>query len=226
MSTNAVTTSNANPPVIRSGSLARGLTLRRVYDNLTKPFSLSSRAHTPSFARVPTRIPVSSSPSQHTKDYSVDPESPPTFLSRAMKSDVPESNSDSLISLPFRLDIQMARNKIERNIPYLRQSWGRVDFVAVVGFWVSFVLATLGLERGTYHIGTFRALSVLRTARLLSITNGTAVSDILLLILSCIFLMLGIRRSCARLRLSALCWQTWYILLFLLWCCSREFSFV
>ncbi|KAI9570096.1 Ion transport protein-domain-containing protein [Boletus coccyginus] len=171
MSTNSASNSNVNAPMVRSSSLARGLTMKRVLDNLAKPFSLSSHARTPSFARVPTRMPPSSSALQH-GDGS--PEDPPTFLSRAMKSDVPESDPDALVSLPFRLDIQLAWSKIVRNIPYLRQSWGRVDFVAVIGFWVSFVLATTGLERGTHHIGIFRALSVLRTARLLSITNGTA----------------------------------------------------
>ncbi|KAH0835701.1 Ion transport protein-domain-containing protein [Lanmaoa asiatica] len=174
MSTNSAPNGSINTPIMRSSSLARGLTMKRLYDNLTKPFSLSSHARTPSFARVPTSMSPSSSTFQHAKCYSEDPESPPTFLSRAMKSDVPKSDSDALVSLPFRLDIQMARSKIVRNIPYLRQSWGRVDFVAMIGFWVSFVLATVGLERGTYHIGVFRALSVLRTARLLSITNGTA----------------------------------------------------
>ncbi|KAF8122971.1 Ion transport protein-domain-containing protein [Boletus edulis] len=163
-----MTTNSASPghvdapaPIRRTGSLARGYTLRRVYDNLAKPFSLSLSSHSraPSFARVPTRIP---------------PELPPTFLSRVMKSDVQESDPSSLISLPFKLDIEMARSKLERNIPYLRQGWGRIDFLAVTGFWVSFALATAGLERGVHHIGIYRALSVLRTARLLSITNGTA----------------------------------------------------
>lgn len=119
-----------------------------------------------------------------------------------MKSDVPQPDPDALVSLPFRLDIQLAQSKMARNIPYLRQSWGRVDFVAVFGFWISFVLATLGLERGTYHIGIFRALSVLRTARLLSITNGTAVSDIPFLILSCKFLMLPIQTIMHSLKIA------------------------
>lgn len=119
-----------------------------------------------------------------------------------MKSDVPKSDPDALISLPFGLDIRLAQSKIVRNIPYLRQSWGRVDFVAVFGFWVSFVLATLGLERGTYHIGVFRALSVLRTARLLSITNGTAVSDIPFSFLSCTFLMLSIQTIMRSLKIA------------------------
>ena len=94
-----------------------------------------------------------------------------------MKSEVADANPDVFISLPFQLDLQVSRSKIERNIPYLRQGWGRIDFLAVIGFWVSFALATGGLERGSHHIGIFRALSVLRTARLLAVTNGTAVSE-------------------------------------------------
>ena len=119
-----------------------------------------------------------------------------------MKSDVPKSDPDTLISLPFSLDVQLARSKLARNIPYLRQSWGRVDSVAVFGFWVSFVLATLGLERGTYHIGIFRALSVLRTARLLSVTNGTAVSEIPFLIQISTFLMLPIQTIMHSLKIA------------------------
>ncbi|KAF8548118.1 hypothetical protein OG21DRAFT_1489654 [Imleria badia] len=173
MSTNSAPNANIHSPIMRSGSLARGHTLRRVYDNLAKPFSLSLSSHAQplSFARVPTRMPPSSS-ALHGEGYSEDPE-PPTFLSRVMKSDVPKSDPDALVSLPFSLDIQMARSKLERNIPYLRQGWGRIDFLAVTGFWVSFALATAGLERGNHHIGIYRALSVLRTARLLSVTNGT-----------------------------------------------------
>lgn len=178
MSTNSAPNTHVYAPLKRSGSLARGYTLRRVYDNLAKPFSLSlsSHARTPSFARMPTRMP--SSTTAYDESYSGDTELPQTFLSRAMKSDIPKSDRDTLISLPFKLDIQMARSKLVRNIPYLRQGWGRIDFIAVVGFWVSFALTTTGLERGTHHIGIFRAFSVLRTARLLSITNGTTVSDI------------------------------------------------
>jgi hypothetical protein len=50
--------------------------------------------------------------------------------------------------------------------------------VSVIAFWITFVLAQTGVEHGAvHHIGVFRALSVLRTARLLSITSGTTVSD-------------------------------------------------
>lgn len=93
----------------------------------------------------------------------------PTFFSTAFKSD------NEVLSLPFRLSVQRAHDVTRRNLPYLRQSWLRIDFVAVTSFWICFALAMSGVERGTYHIGIFRALSVLRTARLLAITSGTTV---------------------------------------------------
>lgn len=92
----------------------------------------------------------------------------PTFLKTAFKSD-----NDDVLSLPFRLSIQRSHMGTERNLPYLRQSWNRIDFIAVLSFWVTFALSMAGVERGKYHIGIFRALSVLRTSRLLAITSGT-----------------------------------------------------
>ncbi|EKM51356.1 uncharacterized protein PHACADRAFT_263446 [Phanerochaete carnosa HHB-10118-sp] len=95
--------------------------------------------------------------------------SQPTFLSRALKSD----NSSGALSLPFRLSVQKSHDSTQRNLPYLRHSWTRIDFVAVLSFWICFGLAAAGVEHGSYHIGIFRALSVLRTTRLLAITSGT-----------------------------------------------------
>lgn len=94
--------------------------------------------------------------------------SEPTVFSTALRSDNPD-----VLGLPFRLSVANARHQTQRNVPYLRHSWTRIDFVAIIGFWVCFALATAGVERGEYHIGIFRALSVLRTARLLAITSGT-----------------------------------------------------
>ncbi|EPS97893.1 hypothetical protein FOMPIDRAFT_1127618 [Fomitopsis schrenkii] len=94
--------------------------------------------------------------------------SEPTVFSTALRSDHPD-----VLGLPFRLSVANARHQTQRNVPYLRHSWTRTDLVAIVGFWVSFALATVGVERGEYHIGIFRAMSVLRTARLLAITSGT-----------------------------------------------------
>lgn len=57
---------------------------------------------------------------------------------------------------------------------FLRHSWNRVDVVAVVAFWIAFALALGGQESANHHhIYIFRALSVLRCARLLTATSGT-----------------------------------------------------
>ncbi|KAJ7479857.1 Ion transport protein-domain-containing protein [Mycena latifolia] len=77
------------------------------------------------------------------------------------------------LALPFRLSITSAADQTRRNAPYLRHSWSRIDGVAILAFWASFALASTGIERGAHHIRVFRALSALRTARLLTITSGT-----------------------------------------------------
>jgi voltage-dependent calcium channel len=90
--------------------------------------------------------------------------------------------------IPFVAAIEKLRSLSKRGVPYLRHSWSRIDFVAIVGFWIAFALSMTGTERvvstdpssGTAtlvrHIGVFRALSVLRCARLLAVTKGTTVS--------------------------------------------------
>ncbi|KAJ5902179.1 hypothetical protein N7495_002707 [Penicillium taxi] len=57
---------------------------------------------------------------------------------------------------------------------FLRHSFNRLDFVAVVAFWISFFLALSGIE-ATRQLFIFRMLSSLRILRLLSLTNGTSV---------------------------------------------------
>ncbi|KAK4999616.1 calcium channel protein, partial [Elasticomyces elasticus] len=57
---------------------------------------------------------------------------------------------------------------------FLRHSFTRLDFLAVVSFWISFVIALLGIESGR-HAYVFRMLSCLRILRLLGITSGTSV---------------------------------------------------
>lgn len=58
---------------------------------------------------------------------------------------------------------------------FLRHSFNRLDFLAVVSFWISFVLAHLSVEENS-HMYVFRMLSCLRILRLLSLTTGTSVS--------------------------------------------------
>lgn len=161
--------------------------LRRFRYNLTRPFVLAHHSMTASVEpSVPEATPKRSSASRARSD-TVQSKTPmmekaerlhshvrnpsePTFLSKALRSD----NGD-MLSLPFRLSVEKSQNTTQRNLPYLRHSWTRIDFVAVTSFWISFGLAVAGVERGEYHIGIFRALSVLRTARLLAITSGTTV---------------------------------------------------
>ncbi|PKS07867.1 hypothetical protein jhhlp_006475 [Lomentospora prolificans] len=57
---------------------------------------------------------------------------------------------------------------------FLRHGFNRLDFVAVVAFWISFVLGISGLEK-RHHIYVFKMLSCLRIIRLLALTNGTAI---------------------------------------------------
>jgi hypothetical protein len=90
--------------------------------------------------------------------------------------------------IPFVTVIQKQRSLIKRGVPYLRHSWSRIDFIAIVGFWIAFTLSVTGVDRTVSvnpatktailvrHIGVFRVLSVLRCARLVAVTNGTTVS--------------------------------------------------
>ncbi|KAL1962687.1 hypothetical protein VTN77DRAFT_9231 [Rasamsonia byssochlamydoides] len=57
---------------------------------------------------------------------------------------------------------------------FLRHSFNRLDFVAVVSYWISFFLSMVGYEF-SHHIYIFEMMSCLRILRLLGITNGTSV---------------------------------------------------
>ncbi|KAH7326761.1 Ion transport protein-domain-containing protein [Stachybotrys elegans] len=57
---------------------------------------------------------------------------------------------------------------------FLRHSFNRLDFVAVLSFWISFVLGITGIEH-EYRIYVFKMLSCLRILKLLALTHGTAI---------------------------------------------------
>ncbi|KAI0387275.1 Ion transport protein-domain-containing protein [Hypomontagnella monticulosa] len=57
---------------------------------------------------------------------------------------------------------------------FLRHGFNRLDFIAVVSFWIAFVLSITGIEVEK-HLFIFRMLSCLRIVRLLALTNGTAI---------------------------------------------------
>lgn len=162
--------------------------------NLSRPFALphksmslpretsstSMHRETPSRTRsdtVQSQTPMMEKALAHAQQVHSHIRNPsqPTFFSKALRSENPD-----MLALPFRLSVTNSREQTQRNVPYLRHSWSRIDFVAIVSFWISFILASAGVERGQYHIGIFRAMSVLRTARLLAITSGTTVSRTLI----------------------------------------------
>ena len=59
---------------------------------------------------------------------------------------------------------------------FLRHGFNRLDFIAVVAFWISFVLGVTGLEN-KHSVYVFRMLSCLRIIRLLALTKGNLVSS-------------------------------------------------
>jgi hypothetical protein len=58
---------------------------------------------------------------------------------------------------------------------YLRHSFNRTDFVAVVSYWIAFALNLLDIENSRVVL-VFEMLSCLRIIRLLNLTSGTSVS--------------------------------------------------
>lgn len=75
-------------------------------------------------------------------------------------------------AMPETVEEQMRLHLARR--AFLRHGFNRLDFVAVVSFWIAFVLGFTGLEH-KYHLYVFRMLSCLRIIRLLALTNGTAI---------------------------------------------------
>ncbi|GAB7348680.1 hypothetical protein MBLNU459_g7040t3 [Dothideomycetes sp. NU459] len=69
---------------------------------------------------------------------------------------------------------RVAQKKRLAHRAFLRHSFNRLDFVAVVSFWVSFVIGIFGVE-SQKHVYVFRMLSCLRILRLLLISSGTSV---------------------------------------------------
>ncbi|CUS06927.1 unnamed protein product [Tuber aestivum] len=57
---------------------------------------------------------------------------------------------------------------------FLRHSFNRLDFVAVISYWISLWLCITGVE-AERHLYVFRMMSCLRILRLLGITSGTSV---------------------------------------------------
>ena len=114
------------------------------------------------------------------------PHTPTTPYARKPPTNAPQTHIQSQSgtwylhqnnATPFQIAVARQRILSEQSSTYLRHSWNRTDFVAVCSFWVMFGLAVSGMEtQENAHVYVFRALSVLRTARLLAVTKGTSVS--------------------------------------------------
>ncbi|KAF4510443.1 hypothetical protein G6O67_002330 [Ophiocordyceps sinensis] len=75
-------------------------------------------------------------------------------------------------ALPETLEEQQRLQLARR--AFLRHSFNRLDFVAVVSYWISFTLGIAGIEH-RHHLYVFKMLSCLRILRLLALTHGTAI---------------------------------------------------
>ena len=79
-----------------------------------------------------------------------------------------------VLEAPFQQAVAKQHSLSAAGRPYLRHSWHRIDMLAVVCYWVTFILAITGQEAtAERHTYIFRSLSVLRAGRLLVITSGT-----------------------------------------------------
>ena len=96
------------------------------------------------------------------------------------KENVPEpSIIRSFTNVQAQADIpghsrQQQRIRLARRA-FLRHSFNRLDFLAVVSFWISCILKIVMLQPSR-HIYIFQMLSCLRILRLLGLTSGTSVS--------------------------------------------------
>ncbi|KHN98590.1 cation channel family protein [Metarhizium album ARSEF 1941] len=106
------------------------------------------------------------------------------FRPQRQKSVIGSSQTElqhSIFSRSFTTIMQTLPSTIEEQQRYqlarrafLRHSFNRLDFVAVVSFWVAFLLGITGIE-SQHRIYLFRMLGCLRILRLLALTHGTAI---------------------------------------------------
>lgn len=82
-----------------------------------------------------------------------------------------QQQADQAGDSPQQQRIHLARRA------FLRHSFNRLDFIAVVSYWIFFILSLIS-HQSLNHLFVFRMLSCLRILRLLLLTNGTAVSSI------------------------------------------------
>ena len=92
----------------------------------------------------------------------------PSFSAPEMLRSFTAKQGEAIRTVEQAQRLQLARRA------FLRHGFNRLDFLAVLAFWITFFLSWTGIEHD-YHIYIFRMLSCLRILRLLALTHGTAV---------------------------------------------------
>lgn len=105
-----------------------------------------------------------------TRRASPAPEHPQASIIRTFTGGLNQLEQQTLADDP----LQKRRVRLAHRA-FLRHSFNRLDFVAVVAYWVAFFLSVFGVETRA-QLFVFRMLSCLRLLRLLALTNGTSVS--------------------------------------------------
>ncbi|RIA89873.1 Ion transport protein [Glomus cerebriforme] len=87
------------------------------------------------------------------------------------KHNMREMSMDSKISQPSnQYASRIVAHKSAMNIAFLRHSFNRIDLLAVVSYWIDLLITLAGVQ----HFFLFKAISTLRSLRLLAITSGCA----------------------------------------------------
>jgi hypothetical protein len=112
------------------------------------------------------------------------PERQPSQRRSGMRSDPVEPQQPSVLrtftTAQMHVDVGPRDHREQQRArlahrAYLRHSFNRTDFLAVISFWIAFVLGLIGIDN-TRVILVFDMLSCLRIIRLLNLTSGTSVS--------------------------------------------------
>lgn len=155
-----------NPSHNRSGSNGRSLYAHSRSDTMATKSALQHARSTTAMSKL---TPMQPAPVDDPAATAISPEDQELA---AEKSKILRSMHKKAIPFSKAIIEQRAQTS---NYAYLRHSWNRVDFLAVISFWIMFVLSISKQElTAEHHIYIFRALSVLRIARLLTITSGTS----------------------------------------------------
>jgi hypothetical protein len=94
---------------------------------------------------------------------------PQSFSAPDMIRSFTAKQSEAIRTVEQAQRLQLARRA------FLRHGFNRLDFLAVLAFWITFFLSWTQIEHEK-HIYIFRMISCLRILRLLALTHGTAVS--------------------------------------------------